>query len=804
MISLLLLPGGLAAQQKQGTALRSTEKITTDGQLDEKAWASAPVLSDFRQYVPVYDVPATFNTEVKILYNDYAIYIGAVMHDPSPDSILAQLGERDSEHLNTDDFTIEFDTYGNATDSYNFTVTAAGVQLDSRLTDETFDAVWVSRTKIDQHGWTAEIEIPYSAIRFARKDHHEWSIQLRRGIRRYREIDQWVLELKGAANNIIKWGKLGGISKVEAPIRLSLTPYLSAGLEHYPHNIADKSNLAYSFSGGMDLKYGLNESFTLDVSLLPDFSQVKSDNVIKNLSAFEVSYDEQRPFFQEAVDLFQKGNLFYSRRIAGVPAGYYSAIDQLGKGEKMENNPAAAHLLNAIKLSGRNKHGLAIGLLNALTDNTRATISDSAGNERSLLTQPFTNYNIVVLDQSLRNNGSAYLINTNVLRDDHGRRANVTGAGITLHDKGNVYGMTIGGAVSQVFEHNTLGDKYQGSYGYKYDLTLGKISGNWQYSLTHNLMNDRFDANDLGITRRNSQIVSRMRVSYSIFEPFWRVRDLKTTFEVYNSLHFVTHKNENLSFSLSANTTDLNYTSVWGSLTVAPTETYDHYEPRKAGRIFILPTYVNGYLGFSTDYRKPVALDGEFSYTYSGDHSTDYYVELSPIVRVNNHLSFNYEITLNGRGGDRGFTTFDSLGRSVFGRREVTGIENSINASYAFRNNISLSLWTRHYWYSGKYDQYYTLSDNGRLEESPVDFKSDFNFNSFNIDLSFRWEFAPGSNVSVVWKNALVTENQDVTNDFFNNLSNTFKQPQLNNLSLKILYYLDYNNARQWFRKSNS
>ncbi|PKP27289.1 MAG: hypothetical protein CVU06_02590, partial [Bacteroidetes bacterium HGW-Bacteroidetes-22] len=544
--------------------------------------------------------------------------------------------------------------------------------------------------------------------------------------------------------------------------------------------------------------------FTLDVSLLPDFSQVKSDNIVKNLSAFEVSYDEQRPFFQEAVDLFQKGNLFYSRRIAGVPSGYYSVQSDLNEREEVENNPATAHLLNAIKFSGRNKNGLAIGVLNALTDNTRATVVDSLGRERSVLTQPFTNYNILVLDQSLRNNGSAYLINTSVLRDDHARRANVTGAGITLHNASNVYGLSVGGAVSQVYNFNESKPGYEGDYGYKYDLMLGKISGNWQYSLTHNLMNDRFDANDLGITQRNSQIVNKLLVSYYIFEPFWRLRDMEATFEVYNSLHYLTTKNENLTFTIKANGTDLRYTSYWGSLSWAPLETFDFYEPRIPGRHFMLPGFVNGSFGFSSDYRKPFAFDGYLAYTSASDGSSEYYLELSPIVRVDNHLSFTFEITFSGRGKDRGFATTDSAGRSVFGRRTVTGVENSLSTTYVFRNNLSLNLWTRHYWYQGHYDQYFLLREDGYLDETSTDYKADFNFNSFNIDLSFRWEFAPGSNVSLVWKNALITEDQEVAGGFFDNFSRTFEQPQLNNLSLKILYYLDYQNVRQWFRKSNS
>jgi hypothetical protein len=803
LLMFFVLPLALKAQVPFAEASRVSGSVSIDGHLNEEVWSRARPLSGFKQYVPTYNAPASFKTEVRILYTDHSLLVGAMMYDPHPDSILGQLGNRDAEHLNTDEFCIEIDTYGNSTDAYIFTVTAANVQLDRRFTDDTFDAVWRSSTQVNDSGWIAEIEIPFSAIRFPRRDVHQWGLQLNRGIRRYRETDQWALEVKGAANNIVNWGQLSGISNVNAPVRLSLTPYMAVGVEHYPFNLTDKSNFSYSFSGGMDLKYGLNESFTLDVSLLPDFSQVKSDNIVKNLSAFEVSYDEQRPFFKEAVDLFQKGNLFYSRRIAATPSGYYSVLRNLHPGEEIKNNPANAHLINAVKFSGRNKSGTAIGVLNALTDNATASIVDSSGHERTVLTEPFTNFNIVVVDQALRNNSSAYLINTSVIRDNPGRRANVTGGGITLNNKGNVYGMTVGGAVSQVYTIDASAGGYKGAVGYKYDLTLGKISGNWQYSLTHNLMNDKFDANDLGITRRNSQIVNRALLSYAIYEPFWRLRNMKATIEVYNSLHFVTHKNENLSFSLKANGSSRNYTSYWGTFTVAPVETFDHYESRVAGRIFKVPTFVNGYMGFSTDYRKAFALDGEMSYSVSGDHSSEYYLVVAPLLRINNHLMFTYSATLQGREKDRGFALLDSLNRSIFGRRQVRGVENSFNVLYVFKNNLSVNLWVRHYWYKGKYDQYYVLNTNGYLDEVKGDYQADFNFNSFNLDLTLKWEFAPGSNLTLVWKNALLTENQDVEAGFFSNLEDTFRQPQLNNISLKVLYYLDYQNVRRWLSNSN-
>jgi hypothetical protein len=174
------------------------------------------------------------------------------------------------------------------------------------------------------------------------------------------------------------------------------------------------------------------------VTLVPDFSQVQSDNQVLNLSPFEVQFQERRPFFTEGTELFNKGGLFYSRRVGGLPMDYYSVDSKLTDGEKVIKNPTQTQLLNATKLSGRTNGKLGIGVFNGLANNTYATVADSLGNKRSILTSPLTNYNIVVLDQALKNNSSVSLVNTNVTRDGHFYDANVTGAGFRINNKTNM------------------------------------------------------------------------------------------------------------------------------------------------------------------------------------------------------------------------------------------------------------------------------------------------------------------------------------------------------------------------------
>jgi hypothetical protein len=799
----LLLPGVLVARDttRVAEAWRISTHISVDGHLDEMAWQQARPAGNFVQYVPVYGATPSFPTEVRFLYSDYALYIGAMMYDPHPDSILKQLGDRDANNLNADYIAFGFDTYNNNLDAYLFQVYASGVQMDSREQDGTYDGVWRSAVKIHAEGWTVEIEIPYSAIRFPRQANQQWGLQIERNLRRYREKSQWAPEIKGSANPLMHWGLLNGIRRINPLPRLSFTPYISAALEHFPENVPGRRNLSYTYSGGLDLKYGINESFTFDMTLLPDFTQVKSDDKIKNLSAFETVYKEQRPFFQEAVDLFKKGDLFYSRRIGRTPAGFYNAANALDSNEVLVDNPVQARLINAFKLSGRNRHGLAVGVLNALTNREEATIEDNEGNTRTELTEPLTNYNILVFDQALRNNSSAYLINTSVLRENRHSRAFVTGAGLNLYNRRSVFGLQSAAALSQIYA-DVDGNGYRGQYGWKSHLTAGKFSGSHQYTATLRMVDKDFDANDMGITRTKDYFEKSFYYTYRVFEPVGRFRDMTFRFFLTHQSRLSTGKPENVSIQLNGFFNTLKYVTYWVSLGGKPAETWDYYEPRAVDRFYISPRYLYGSFNFSTDYRKVFSLDGGIDYSVDDFSGRYFSFELQPRVRVSDHLFFYYQFEPEFNKSDHGYIGKEPGGGIVFARRDIRGVENALSAIYNFRNNLSLTLWARHYWYAGDYRQFFLLGSDGRLTEYPAyTGEKGFNFNAFNIDLSFNWEFSPGSRLVLVWKNAILSDDNEVKGDLFYNLRRIFDEPQTNTFSVKWLYYIDYMMLKKTFGK---
>ena len=785
--------------RKEFEITRALKTPKIDGIVDDVTWANLPAITTFTQNYPLEKGTVTQKNEVKLVYDNTAIYISAILFDTAPDSIRHQLGNRDDQ-INADIFRIVFDTYNTQQDAFDFSVTASGVQLDSKFSDASYNAVWESAVKITDIGWTVEIKIPYSALRFPNVNEQTWGMQITRSIARNKEFDQWALTPRGVPNGLLYWGLLKGLKDIKAPIRLSLTPYITAYTSHYPTNVEGEDNYTSNITGGLDLKYGINESFTVDVSLLPDFTQVQSDNVVKNLSAFEVQYDEQRPFFQEGTDLFQKGDLFYSRRIGRRPTEYNAVYSTVDHGETIVKNPDQAKLLNATKISGRTAGGLGVGILNSVLGNTYAVARDSAGHERKILTEPFSNYNIIVFDQQLKYGSSAYLINTNVNRQGPYNNSNVTGAGFNLNNRKNSYGLYFQSGLSNVFtKTDTVPNQYTDLFGYTYNINFSKTSGNFQFSLVRDVSNPTFDNNDMGITRETNFTNHALFLSLYRFKPYRNILNADASYSFVHSANYTTGRTNSMTMSLNGNVTFKSFNSFYLGADGQLQENIDYYEPRTPGRIFTRPKSFSAWGGLNTDIRKKVYAGFNVYYGSTGlisptiGYNPFFGITLSPSFRVNDKLSVDLSGEYSEDNGDRGYVNTDEWGNIIFGLRFLTNLTTSAGARYLFRNNLSLLVRARHYWARGDYRSFYTLSEDGHLLDNiGYDQNHDFNFNAFNVDMVFQWQFAPGSSLNLVWKNSIYNEGPAVINSYSGNMRTTFEAKQLNTVSLKILYYFDY------------
>jgi hypothetical protein len=719
------------------------------------------------------------------------------MHEVSKDSIIRELTERD-QLGNSDYIGIVFDTYQDNINGFEFIITAAGTQIDARITtfgeDTNWNAVWYSETNLTDSGWVAEIRIPYSAIRFPKKQIHKWNLNIFREIRRVRQQVFWN-EIDPLVDGFLNQsGKLAGIEDIDAPLRLAFIPYFAVGYQ--ANSITNVSSLTYS--GGMDLSYGINDAYTLDLTLIPDFSAAQSDNIILNLSQFEVKYDENRRFFTEGTELFEKADLIYWRRVGSRPMLYFSVEDSLHDGDEIVSNPDAQQLLNAFKISGRNSNGLGIGVFNAFTKPMYAEIHNDETGSRSVLTDPFTNFNAVVVDQNLKNNSYISFINTNVSRADNFYNANVLGTQFKFLDKSITYGIEGSGSWSTKYGNDNTAAISPYNDGFTFDIEAGKVSGNLTYYLNSEVISDTYDRNDFGFIRINNVISTDAGISYDIYEPFGRYNRGGFNFNIDHVAIYNTGKFADFGFGFGNFLITRKFNAYGGGLWIEPIKNHDYWETRVVGRYYLEPENFSLRGWYSTDYSKKFAFDvnGSFRFFNSDERRVD--LRFSPRFRISDRLAFSLGISSFNKFNTIGFADIINDDDIILGKRDQNTIELRLNIKYTFTNNMGLNFRLRHYWSKVVYNNYYSLNYDGTLGDidyNPIEDGVDYNnqnFNAFNIDMVYRWVFLPGSELNFIWKNIIQENTNDIDGNYFNNLGNTLGLQQINVFTIKANYYIDF------------
>ena len=787
---------------KSIVAKRLVEEIKIDAFLDEASWMAAPLANEFTQYAPFPGKAPSFRSTVRMLYDDKAIYIAAELFDNTPDSISRQLSERDEIGV-VDWFGFTLDSYQDGQNGSGFFVTAAGTQIDRKYTtnnvgtdvqwsgDGSWDAVWESKVRMTKEGWIVEIKLPYSALRFPTASVQDWNINFFRMVRRYREQSSWnTVDPKGASF-LIQSGKLQGLESIKSPVRLSATPFVAGYFQTVNDSEASPMRTnSRSFNAGMDIKYGLNDAFTLDMTLIPDFGEADSDEQVLNLTQFEVRFDENRQFFTEGVELFNKGGLFYSRRVGDLPFNRAEVEDQLGDKEEIVSNPNRNQLINATKLSGRTKKGLGIGVFNAVESTTQAVVRNTETKaERQIQTNPLTNYNVFVLNQNLKNNSSISLINTNVIRNGAHYDANVTGTNFNLNDKSNTYSYNLGGVLSQKYFPGRT------DLGHTLGFSGGKASGNLTYSLGYNEESHTYDPNDLGFLFNNNERVIYGNVNYNWYEPFGGFNNGRISiFSSYERLYKPNFYGS-WGINLNSNFQTKKFLNFGVFSYVQPIPEKNYFAPRTEdfSQYIEYPVFGNGGFFISTDYRKKLALDLE---SYIGGNKgfggLYYGISFRPRIQISDRLLIRPRLNYDFSKNDPLYVNTDDTGLVTFGNSSQKVLITEIDCSFVFNPKISFNLEGRHYWASVSHDKFFDLGKNGELLPSNYAEFEDINFNAFTIDAVFRWRFAPGSDIFMVWKNNFFSEGNIPIPTYRENWQLLRNVPVLNSFSLKVIYYLDY------------
>ncbi|WP_240788919.1 DUF5916 domain-containing protein [Psychroserpens sp. NJDZ02] len=799
------------AQDKKSYQIKRTDyppKI--DGILDDKAWTDAQIATDFTEFKPDVGDTATADkkTKVRMTYDDSGIYVAAYCYD-KPEDIMRQFTQRDN-FGQSDFFGLIFNPNNDAQNNTEFFVFSSGTQADAVESpnygeDFGWNAVWESSTKIVEDGWIVEIKIPYRALRFTQQEDPTWGIQFHRHYRKTREQTTWNAIDVTKGNVGLYNAELKGITNITPPTRLSFFPYASGLVSTYDGETDS------DFAAGLDIKYGITENLTLDATLIPDFSQAGFDDVQLNLGPFEQQFSEQRQFFTEGVDLFSKGNLFYSRRVGNSPSGRLNLNDN----ETIQEYPEKVQLLNAVKVSGRTKNGLGIGFFNAITEKTEVSITDAeTGGKRSQVVEPLANYNIMVLDQQFNKNSSVTLINTNVTRDGDFRDANVTGLLLDLVNKNNTYG-----AVAEV-KMSTFNDVPDKDNGYNAQFAMGKNSGKLRYSIDYSYADENYDINDLGILFRNNYSNYGADISYRTFEPSKNFNNTYLgawlNYEQLANPNTFTGANTGIEFNGQTKTLhNLGINSNWNI-----GKQYDYFEPRNGfDSYFLTENYAQTNMWISSNYNLFFAIDANLGYgrlfNETRKNFNNVWFGLNPRFKFNDKFLMVLGYDYDNYTADRGYVNGQEIDdRILFGQRDRIDMTASISGSYNFNSFNALTLSFRNYLSTVTYDNnLYVLQNNGTLIESDIytkntissdpDFDPDINFNTWNLDLSYTWQFAPGSQLTALYRNQIFNLSNNSEASFFDSTDDLFKQKQRNTFSLKLVYFIDYSDLKNVLKKKS-
>lgn len=554
----------VSASLPVATAASALGGITVDGKLDEAAWGKATPISDFHQQQPNEGAAPTQRTEVRILYDERALYIGARMYDSlGASGIRAPLARRDQlldsngnngsfNSLTTDKLIVMLDPYHNHIDDAWFEINPAGVRGDQFNGDPSWDPIWQAATHVDSLGWTAEIRIPYSQLRFSRDRVQTWGLQIWRYTDRLNEQDMWSFRRKSESGGPMYFGSLSGLVIEPQPHQLEILPYVeSRRLYKYADPTDPYHKSSYGrVSAGADVKYLLTSSLALDATVNPDFGQVEVDPATINLSAYETYYSEKRPFFVAGSNAFDFGNfscnfcsntssldIFYSRRIGRPP----QLNPFVGNIADFADTPDNTTILGAAKITGRTKGGYTLGVLDALTNRETARyVPAGGGSELKQDVEPLSNYFVGRIKKDLRQGattiGGAFTstlrqLNDTIMADRLRRRAEAGGIDFdhTWHQRqyswiGSVLTSDVGGTSSAIdlterssahyFQRPDRRVTSDGIFNAKYDpgatslqgygfyTRLGKGGGNWFWETAQNWRSPGFEVNDLSFLSR--------------------------------------------------------------------------------------------------------------------------------------------------------------------------------------------------------------------------------------------------------------------------------------------------------------
>ncbi|MBT4270324.1 MAG: hypothetical protein HOD91_02850 [Candidatus Marinimicrobia bacterium] len=743
-IGFLFLPLSLFAgelSRPEFKAVKTNESIRIDGQLDEAIWSSKDLITGFTQKQPNSGQPATEKTEVRIFYDDEFIYVGARMYETDPEKIAAQMFRRDGDGY-SDWFEIILDSYYDLRTAYGFQINPRGVLKDQLYyndgnEDPTWNAVWSGASVIDNDGWTAELKIPFSQLRYNGKNEEKtWGLQFWRSIARNGEQLFWSPILEESQGFVSQFGTLYGIKTALQPKRLEIQPYSAGKVLRQDGNTDDPYYQLNDPSAnmGLDFKYGLGSNFTLTGTINPDFGQVEADPAVINLSAYETFFQERRPFFLEGVDIFDFGSspmnidigpsssIFYSRRIGRRPQGRVTDSEAL-----YTDYPENTTILAAGKLSGKTSSGWSIGIMDAITTEEKATYTTSQGKEKTEAVEPQANSLVTRVKKDFRggksNVGFLFTANNRNLNSDQfknllNKNAYVGGIDFSHRLKnedwilnGYVTGSRISGNEKVITnaqrspiryfqrpdaDHLSVDSTATSLSGIAYKLELTKFAGKHvRASISINEDSPGYEVNDLGYQQNAGYRGISSFLMYMENTPGKRIRN----WNLYSGTWYyssVDNEPGNKGLFFGSNVTMNNFWNINTGGNISPRGI--NYGLTRGGPIAAVPASWSLRGNIGTDRRKKIILRVRSNYREDTSNEFDKSYGLNLTVKPFSNISFS----VNGNYSKERDTDqyvikiSDKFNTKTFGNRYILAdIESerqsiSMNVDWTFTPDLTL------------------------------------------------------------------------------------------------------------------
>lgn len=753
-------------RQRSVQAIRLKQPLDIDGQLNESIYGKR-AYTDFVQFQPLNGRPCSQKTDVWIGYDEHALYVGARMWDTHPDSIETRVGRRD-EWLNTELFEIIIDSYHDKRTGYSFQINPSGAIRDESYyndswTDGSWDGIWEGRSQVDDGGWTTEMRIPFSQLRFSEKRNYTWGVILTRYLPRRDEWDYFVYIPREESGIISRAAKLTGIEGIKPPARQSILPYVTAGYSNLP-----TLNDNHYYQGqdtklglGADIQFGIGGNLTVDATINPDFGQVEVDPSRINLSAYETYYQEKRPFFIEGRNVFRFGangptnnmsinastpDFFYSRRIGRSPQGYVDVDDDSIR------TPDVTRILGAAKLSGKLENGLSVGGFSALTNREYATYIEN-GIEKETQVEPHTSYNLLRARKDINDGRQGIgVIMTHVARDFNGMELlgdpdedhtladdlnrSATALGIDswtfLGDNrdwavGAWFGVSdVRGTKSRLLtlqessrhyfqrpdvSHVSVDSSLTSLQGHAGRIRLNRETGSLIFNMAMGWVSPGFETNDMGLTWSTDRINNHVIFGYNLHEPRGPFQGGRIDLGYAVNHEFGGRISDQVLLGMGwvqfSNYWSFDFFAAWNPETNNPTALWGGPNVRN-------PSAKSMNIGLGGDSRKDLTWRVGYSGGNSADGSYNYSADVYFTLKLGERLNvqtgpvFNYSLDKTQYVTD----VEDAAHTAMYGRRYVVAtLEQhsamaNIRLNYTFSPRLTLQSYFQPFLATGAYREY--------------------------------------------------------------------------------------------------